>query len=96
MDSVQGPDLRLADDADFGAGSASPLVDAANRSALADLRAQLEATGDFEIATGAMIDTPEGKRPETVSARALLDELEDQQDLAEVISACTLGGRRDA
>lgn len=93
--AVQGPDIRLADDADFGAGSASPLVDAANRSALADLRAQLDATGDFEIATGALVDTPEGKRPETVSARALLDELEDQQDLAEVISACTLGGRRD-
>lgn len=106
--AVQGPDLRLADDADFGAGSASPLVDAANRSALADLRVQLEAEGDFEVATGALVDTPEGKRPETVSARALLDELEDQQDLAEVISACTLsqarlrsaqsttGGRRDA
>jgi hypothetical protein len=95
-DSVQAPDLRLADDADFGAGSASPLVDAANRSTLADLRARLDAEGDFEIATGALIDTPEGMRAETSSARALLDELEDQEDLVEVIGACALGGRRDA
>ncbi|PJN94273.1 hypothetical protein CNY89_15485, partial [Amaricoccus sp. HAR-UPW-R2A-40] len=33
--AVQGPDIRLVDDADFGAGSAAPLIDAANRSALA-------------------------------------------------------------
>ena len=41
--AVQGPDIRLAEDADFGAGSASPALDAANRAALADPRARLEA-----------------------------------------------------
>lgn len=91
--AVQGPDIRLADDAEFGGGSASPLVDQANRRLIEDLRAQLEAEGDFEVATGALIDGTNGKVAEAVSARALLDDLEDRQDLAEVISACTLGGR---
>lgn len=91
--AVQGPDIRLADDALFGAGSASPEVDAANRAALADFRARLEAEGDFEIATGRMTDGPDGPIPEIVSARALLDEIEDEEDLAQVIGACALGGR---
>lgn len=91
--AVQVPDIRLADDALFGAGSASPEVDAANRAALADFRARLDAEGDFELATGRMTDGPDGPIPEIVSARQLLDEIEDEEDLAQVIGACALGGR---
>ncbi len=91
--AVQGPDIRLADDAEFGGGSASPEVDAANRMGLADFRARLDAEGDFEIATGAMIPGPDGPQPEIVSARQLLDEIEDEEDLAQVIGACALSGR---
>lgn len=90
QEGLASPDIRQADDALFGAGSASPEVDAANRAALADFRARLEAEGDFEIATGRMTDGPDGPIPEIVSARQLLDEIEDEQDLAEVISACAL------
>lgn len=60
---------------------------AAERAALEELRARLEAEGDFDLATG--------NPGETISARALLDELDEDQEIADVIAACQLGGARD-
>lgn len=80
-------DVTGVDDAAFAQGASSPDLMAAERAALEELRARLEAEGDFDLATG--------NPGETISARALLDELDEDQEIADVIAACQLGGARD-
>lgn len=81
------PDIRGVDDAGLAEGATSPAAVAATDQALIDIEAFIEANGDFELADGAG-----GK----VSARALLDDLAEDREFAEVVSVCAAGGRADA
>ena len=80
-------DIRGVDDADLAQGALSPAAVTPADQSLRDLEAFIAENGDFGLR-----DRAGGK----VSARALLDDLAEDRELADVISVCATGGHSNA
>lgn len=77
------PNADAIDPQQFDEGAASPAAERAVDAAQDDLRAWIEAEGDFRLSEAE--DAP--------SARDLLDEVEADTNLSEVLNLCNPGGR---